>query len=181
MEEIVHPVRTLAALGVPEVVLLNAAGGINLSFLPGDLMLLTDHINLSGRSPLTGPNDETLGPRFPDMSEAYSRAMAGRMHTAAARCGLRLREGVYAYTPGPQFETPAEIRYMRMIGADAVGMSTVPEVIAARHAGMAVAVISGITNAAAGIAGPLTHEEVLAAGDRMCQKLAELLAAFFAE
>ena len=178
MEEIVYPVRTLSALGVQELVVLNAAGGVNLSFLPGDLMLITDHINLSGQSPLTGPNDDRLGPRFPDMSEAYSGELIRRMHLAAARCGLRLREGVYAYTPGPQFETPAEIRYMRTIGADAVGMSTVPEVIAARHAGLRVAGISGITNLAAGIAGPLSHDEVLRAGDRMGVKLAALLECF---
>ena len=178
MEEIVYPVRTLAALGVREVVLLNAAGGINLSFLPGDLMLITDHINLSGQSPLIGPNDDQLGPRFPDMSEAYSAELIRRMHLAAARCALRLREGVYAYTPGPQFETPAEIRYMRTIGADAVGMSTVPEVIAARHAGLLVAGVSGITNSAAGIAGPLSHEEVLRAGERMNVKLSRLLERF---
>lgn len=154
-------VRTLAALGCGAVLLTNAAGGIDPGFAAGDLMLVTDHLNLTGRSPLVGPNDADLGPRFPDMTEAYDRALGRRAHEAARGAEVALREGVYAGMLGPAYETPAEIRMLRTLGASAVGMSTVTETIALRHAGVRVAAISCITNLAAGIsATPLSHAEV---------------------
>ena len=152
----------------------NAAGGINLNYKPGDLVLISDHINLLGANPLTGPNDESFGPRFPDMSEAYSR----EYREIARQIGSLLKEGVYAALPGPSYETPAEIRYLRTIGADLVGMSTVPEVIAANHMGIKVLGISCVTNMAAGILPQkLTHSEVIETGDRVKDTLAALLRA----
>ena len=166
----------LARRGVRSVVLTNAAGGINLSYKPGQLVLISDHINLQGVNPLTGPNDQSLGPRFPDMSEAYSRAYREIARQAAAELGLALEEGVYAAVPGPSYETPAEIRYLRTIGADLVGMSTAPEAIAANYLGMKVLAISCVTNMAAGIeAGKLVHDEVLATGAQARDTLAALL------
>jgi len=166
----------LARRGVHNVVLTNAAGGINLSYKPGDLVLISDHINLLGVNPLTGPNDESLGPRFPDMSEAYSRAYREIARQAGAELNLALQEGVYAAVPGPSYETPAEIRYLRAIGADLVGMSTAPETIAANYLGMNVLAISCVTNMAAGVAErKLVHEEVLETGARARDTLAALL------
>jgi purine-nucleoside phosphorylase len=155
-------IRVMSRLGVKQVILTNAAGGINTDFAQGVLMLIEDHINLMGGNPLVGPNDERFGPRFPDMTGLYSprlRALAGE---AAAEAGAFLTHGVYAGLLGPSYETPAEIRFLRTAGADAVGMSTVPEAIAARHMGMEVLGISCITNMAAGVLDqPLVHDEVL--------------------
>jgi purine-nucleoside phosphorylase len=163
--QVAFGVRVLGTLGVTAVVFTNAAGGINLTFERGGLVLITDHINLQGANPLTGPNLDALGPRFPDMSEAYSLAYRQTALEVAEELGIDLREGVYAALAGPSYETPAEIRYLRVIGADMVGMSTVPEVIAANHMGMRVLGISCVTNMAAGIlAQPIRHEEVLETG-----------------
>jgi purine-nucleoside phosphorylase len=163
MADVVLPVRVLIALGARSLIITNAAGGVNPAFLAGDLMLIIDQLNLTGRSPLLGPNDAALGPRFPDMTEVYTASFRQAALEAAARIGLGLREGVYAGLLGPAYETPAEIRMLRTLGADAVGMSTVLEVIAARHMGARVLGISCISNQAAGITGePLSHEEVQA-------------------
>ncbi len=160
LERIVFAARLLAELGCRAVLLTNAAGGIRADLTPGSLMLITDHINLMGRNPLVGPNDP-VGPRFPDMSEAYDPALRAAAHDAAQATGAELAEGVYAALLGPTYETPAEIRMLRTIGADAVGMSTVPEVIALRHRGVGVGAVSCITNLAAGIGdAPLDHSEV---------------------
>ena len=156
------PVRVMKELGINHLVVTNAAGGVNESFKPGDLMIIEDHINLATRNPLMGPNVDHFGPRFPDMSNAYNPLMRRKAKEAAQKQNLTLQEGVYAWFTGPSFETPAEIRMARTIGADAVGMSTVPEVLTAVHAGMKVLGISCITNMAAGILDqPLTHEEVM--------------------
>jgi len=166
----------LARHGVKSVVLTNAAGGINLAYQPGQLVLISDHINLLGANPLTGPNDESLGPRFPDMSEAYSHAYREIAKNAGMELGLTLAEGVYAAVPGPSYETPAEIRYLRTIGADLVGMSTALETIAANYLGVKVLAISCVTNMAAGIqAAKLVHDEVLETGARVQDTLAALL------
>ncbi|AJY77228.1 purine-nucleoside phosphorylase [Paenibacillus beijingensis] len=162
------PVRVMKALGVAKLLVTNAAGGINTEYEAGDLMLISDHINLTGRNPLVGPNDNELGVRFPDMSEAYSRRLRAIARSTAEDQGFTLREGVYLAVIGPSFETPAEIRMMRIMGADAVGMSTVPEVIAARHSGLEVIGISCITNMAAGILDqPLSHTEVIETTERV--------------
>jgi len=146
LRTVTFAVRVLGLLGVKTVVLTNAAGGVNTGFAQGALMVIDDHINLLGANPLTGPNEDRHGPRFPDMSEAYSRRLRTLADEAAARIGVTLVHGVYAAVPGPSYETPAEIRYLRTIGADAVGMSTVPEVIVAAHAGLRVLGLSAITN-----------------------------------
>lgn len=178
LEQVVFPVRTLARWGAKILIVTNAAGGVNPSFMPGDLMLIRDHINLLGASPLRGPNIDALGPRFPDMSEAYDRELLGLARRCARTLGLNVREGVYLATMGPNYETPTEVRMMRLLGADAIGMSTVPEVIAARHAGMRVLGISMISNLAAGLKkGILTHEEVIATGKRTGKTLGKLLRA----
>lgn len=172
----VYGIRTLRALGVESVILTNAAGGVNRDYSPGDLVLISDHINLLGQNPLSGPNDPTIGPRFPDMSEAYSKAYRALAREVGSEMGLNLREGVYAAVPGPSYETPAEIRYLRVIGADLVGMSTVPETIAANHMGMEVLGISCVTNHAAGVIDKkLDHKEVLEVGERMKSTLIRLL------
>jgi purine-nucleoside phosphorylase len=172
----VYGMRVLRILGAESVVLTNAAGGIQPSWNPGSLVLISDHINLLGQSPLSGPNDETLGPRFPDMTEAYSRQFRDVAREAGRSLGMDLPEGVYAALPGPSYETPAEIRYLRVIGADLVGMSTVPETIAANHMGMKVLGISCVTNHAAGVTDQkLDHKEVLEVGERMKGTLIELL------
>lgn len=159
--QVVHPVRTLQQWGVKSVVFTNAAGGIGPGFVPGDLMLITDHINLTGQNPLTGPADLRLGPRFPDMSAAYDPELCRVLRAAAREVGIPLREGVYAGLSGPSYETPAEINMLSVLGGQAVGMSTVCEVIAARHAGMRVAGISCITNLAAGLSPePLDHTDI---------------------
>jgi purine-nucleoside phosphorylase len=176
MAEVAFPTRVLIRLGVRHLIVTNAAGGINRSFRPGDLMLISDHINLLGGNPLIGPNLEEFGPRFPDMSEAYSRRLRNLARAAAADLHLPLREGVYVATPGPSYETPAEIEMFRRMGADAVGMSTVPEVIAAHHAGLEILGVSCITNMAAGVLPcKLLHEEVLATTARVQQGFCELL------
>ncbi|WNS82035.1 purine-nucleoside phosphorylase [Domibacillus sp. DTU_2020_1001157_1_SI_ALB_TIR_016] len=161
-QEVTFPVRVMKALGIETIIVTNAAGGVNESFEPGDLMLISDHLNLMGGNPLIGKNDSRLGVRFPDMSVAYSRELRELARKAAERVGLNVREGVYAGNTGPVYETPAEVRMARVLGADAVGMSTVPEVIAARHSGMNVLGISCISNMAAGILDqPLAHDEVI--------------------
>jgi purine-nucleoside phosphorylase len=158
----VFGVRALGRLGVRTLVVTNAAGGIDESYRPGQLVLISDHVNLMGTSPLVGPNDDALGPRFPDMSDAYDPELRAQAREAAGRLGLDMGEGVYAAWLGPQFETPAEIRLMRAVGGDLAGMSTVPEVIAARHLGIRCLGISVVTNMAAGIGdGKIGHEEVL--------------------
>jgi len=175
-EQAVFGIRSLRKMGVESVILTNAAGGVNVKFGAGQLVLISDHINLLGQNPLTGPNDDSLGPRFPDMSEAYAKSYREIARAAAREMGLDLPEGVYAAVPGPSYETPAEIRYLRTIGADLVGMSTVPETIAANHMGMRVLGISCVTNAAAGVLNQkLNHTEVLEVGERMKDTLIELL------
>lgn len=160
-DEIAYPVYVMKALGVRALVLTNASGGINTSFSVGDFMLIEDHINMTGKSPLTGPNDNALGTRFPDMTFAYAPALREKTQEAAQDCGIELRRGVYCGVNGPQFETPAEIRMFRTLGADAVGMSTVFEVIAAAHCGLPVAAVAMITNMAAGVLmQPLSGAEV---------------------
>jgi purine-nucleoside phosphorylase len=169
-------VRVLGRLGVRTLVVTNAAGGINETFRPGMLVLISDHVNLQGASPLVGPNDEELGPRFPDMSDAYDPELLRLAHEAADRLGLELPEGVYAAWLGPQFETPAEIRFMRAIGADLAGMSTVPEVIVARHMGIRCLGISVVTNMAAGVLPEkIDHSAVLEVGARAAGSLTALL------
>jgi len=175
-EEVTFPVRVLGRMGVKTLVLTNAAGGINEGLKQGQLVLIADHINLSGRNPVAGPNDERLGPRFFDMSEAYSARLRELAHEAARAMDFRLDEGVYLSVLGPSFETPAEIRAFRTMGADLVGMSTVQETIVARHMGMEVLGISCVTNLAAGIQKePLSHEEVMATGRAVEKQLAGLL------
>lgn len=175
-ETAVFGVRVLSRLGVQTLVVTNAAGGIDESYRPGQLVLISDHVNLMGTSPLVGPNDDALGPRFPDMSDVYDPELRRAAHEAAGRLGIEIGEGVYAAWLGPQFETPAEIRFMRAIGADLAGMSTVPEVIAARHQGMRCLGISVVTNMAAGVGpGKLTHDEVLTVGAEAQPRLTKLL------
>jgi purine-nucleoside phosphorylase len=170
------PVRVLASLGVRTLVLTNAAGGLTPGLVEGSLMIIDDHLNLTGGSPLVGPNDDRLGPRFPDMSEAYSRRLRGLADAVAVRLGIAVRHGVYAALPGPSFETPAEIRYLRAVGADAVGMSTVPEAIAARHMGVDVLGLSCITNVAAGGGSPpADHARTLERASRLQEQVAALV------
>lgn len=179
LEEVTLPIRMFAALGIEAVVLTNAAGGIDPSFAPGDLMVIEDHINLTGRSPLIGPNDDRLGPRFPDMSHAYDVQLRDTLLEVGKGLDLNLRRGVYAGLLGPTYETPAEVRMLRVLGAHAVGMSTVPEAIVARHSGLRLAGISCITNAAAGEAGgPLTHTEVMDTAMRSAAAFQSLLEGF---
>jgi len=176
--EVVLGVRALAELGARSFVLTNAAGGIDLSLKRGGLVLIADHINLQGTNPLVGPNDETLGPRFPDMSEAYSARYRQIAWQVAAELGMEISEGVYAAVLGPNYETPAEIRCLRAIGADMVGMSTVPEVIALNHMGLKVLAISCVTNMAAGILPQkIHHEEVLETGRTVEETLVRFLKA----
>lgn len=176
MADVVFPVRVLGRLGVRAVVLTNAAGGVRRTFRPGDLMLITDHINAFGTNPLMGPNEDSLGPRFPDMSRVYDPALRKLAKETARSLRIPLREGVYLGNSGPSYETPAEIRAYRAIGADAVGMSTVPEAIALRHAGVRVLGISTITNMAAGILPKaLDHSEVLATTKKVGDRFVRLL------
>ena len=178
---VVEPVLLMGRLGAEIVVLTNAAGGVKTSFGAGTLMVITDHINLTGRNPLIGANADTLGPRFPDMSSVWDVELSARLHAAASIEGVTLAEGVYACLLGPNYETPAEIRMLRTMGADAVGMSTVPEAIAARWAGLRVCGVSLVTNPAAGItSNPLSHEEVLAAANAAGPNLARVFARFLA-
>jgi purine-nucleoside phosphorylase len=177
-KEVSLPIRVFARMGIKAVILTNAAGGINLKYSQGALVAIRDHINLQGQNPLVGPNDERFGPRFPDMTQAYSTAYREIAAAAAQKLGMTLHDGVYVALLGPSYETPAEIRYLRTIGADLVGMSTVAEVIAARHMGLKVLAISCVTNMAAGILDqPINHEEVLETGKRVQKQFEALLRA----
>jgi purine-nucleoside phosphorylase len=170
--------RVLGLLGIRTLILTNAAGGINLAFKPGTLMVIDDHINLLGSNPLVGANDERFGPRFPDMTEAYSKRLRQIAGEAARERGVAIAHGVYVAVHGPSYETPAEIRFLRAIGADAVGMSTVPETIVGRHMGMEILGISCITNPAAGVLPePLVHDEVMAVARRVRAEFSALLEA----
>jgi purine-nucleoside phosphorylase len=176
LEDVVFPIRTFAALGIKSLVLTNAAGGINVSFDQGALMVISDHLNLMGINPLRGRNDARFGQRFPDMSEVYCRAFQEIAVEEAHRVGLKLRRGIYAVIAGPSYETPAEVRMLRILGADAVGMSTVPEAIVARQMGMKVLGLSCITNMAAGVLDqPINHEEVMETGARIHDTFKRLL------
>ena len=176
--QVTFGVRVLGSLGVRSIVFTNAAGGINLELERGGLVLISDHINLQGSNPLVGPNDDALGPRFPDMSEAYSRRLRTLAHEVGSEIDVRLAEGVYAAVLGPSYETPAEIRYLRTIGADLVGMSTVPEAIVANHMGMRALGISCVTNMAAGILPQkISHAEVLETGKMVRGTLVKFLRA----
>jgi purine-nucleoside phosphorylase len=181
-EDLTFGVRLLAATGVRALLVTNAAGAVNPGLAPGDLVRITDHLNLTGQNPLTGPNDERIGPRFPDMTEPYDPLLGALLDASAARLAIPLGTGVYAGVAGPSYETPAEIRMLRTLGADLVGMSTVLEVIAARHAGMRVAAVSLVTNLAAGLAEkPLSHADVLAAGEGARDRVTRLATAWVAE
>lgn len=185
--QVVFPVRVMHALGIQTLIVTNAAGGINRAFSPGDLMLIKDHLNfvgIAGSNPLRGPNDDQIGPRFPDMTQAYDSGLRQMAKTTAVSQHLTLHEGVYAYVAGPSFETPAELRFLHAVGADAVGMSTVPEVIVARHAGMRVLGISSITNKAILDPTPeavVSHEEVLETGKLIVPRLTQLLYGILAQ
>jgi purine-nucleoside phosphorylase len=176
LEEVTFPIRTFKLLGVKTIVLTNAAGGVNVQLSQGALMLISDHLNLMGVNPLLGANDERFGPRFPDMSTVYSRALQEIVVEEAQALGVELRRGIYAALSGPSYETPSEIHMLRTFGADAVGMSTVPEAIVARHMSMDVLGISCITNMAAGISDqPINHDEVMETGNRVRATFTELL------
>ncbi len=176
LEEVTFPVRTFKLLGIKTLVLTNASGGINVQLTQGALMVLSDHLNLMGDNPLRGPNDDRFGPRFPDMSAVYSPALQELVVEEAKACGVEVRRGIYGGLSGPSYETPAEIHLLRTLGADAVGMSTVPEAIVARHMDLEVLGISCITNMAAGIGDePINHAEVMATGDRVRGTFTELL------
>jgi purine-nucleoside phosphorylase len=180
LQQATFPIRVLKAIGCRDVIITNAAGGLNPAFQVGDLMLITDHINMpgfAGQTPLFGPNDDALGPRFPDMHDAYSADLRRLAKSVASKLGMSLREGVYIVLGGPAFETPAEVRFLRAAGADAVGMSTVAEVIVARHGGQRVLGISMISNvlSPAPDAGPVNHEEVLAAGADAARRMVPLI------
>lgn len=175
MQTVTYPVRVMAALKAHSVIVTNASGGVNESFVPGDLMLITDHINFTGQNPLIGPNEDEIGPRFPDMSEAYTLTYREVAKEAASQLDLTLKEGVYMGYSGPTYETPAEIRMSRTMGADAVGMSTVPEVVVAAHSGLKVLGISCITNLAAGMQANLNHEEVVETTQRVKQLFKALI------
>ncbi len=177
--QVAFPARVLCRLGIRSLVVTNAAGAINLGLAPGDLMAIVDHMNFAGWNPLVGPNDDRLGPRFPDLSKAYDPSLTASLMDVAQELGIGLKKGVYAMLSGPSYETPAEIRALRTIGADAIGMSTVPEVIAAAHMGVKVAGISCITNLAAGIGDkPLSHEEVAETASRVRDVFCRLLERF---
>lgn len=176
LEEVTFPIRAFKLLGIKTLILTNAAGGINVQFTPGSLMVLSDHLNLMGANPLRGPNDERFGPRFPDMSSVYSAELQELVVEEAKAIEVEVRHGIYGALSGPSYETPAEILMLRGLGADAVGMSTVPEAIVARHMGLEVLGISCITNMAAGLSDePINHDEVMATGDRVRATFTELL------
>ena len=176
LDDVTFPVRVLQRLGVTTLVLTAASGGINTALKPGDLVCVTDHLNLIGANPLRGPNDDRLGTRFPDMTQVYSPTLRALAQEEAAQIGLGLTPGVYACMPGPSYETPAEVRMLRTLGADVVGMSTVPEAIIARHAGMEVVAFALVSNMAAGVLGiPINHEEVLEAGRAAAPRLGQLI------
>jgi purine-nucleoside phosphorylase len=179
MNHVTLPIRVMKRLGIETLIITNAAGGVNPDFHPGEVMLITDHLNfmgMTGANPLMGPNLEELGPRFPDMSQAYDRSLGSLARKIAAKEGLTLREGVYAGLSGPSFESPAELRFLRLAGADAVGMSTVPEAIVARHAGVRVLGLSGISNKA-NLDGSTvtTHAEVIEAGEIITPKMETII------
>jgi purine-nucleoside phosphorylase len=177
-QQVAFPMRVFGRMGIRAVILTNAAGGINLNYQQGALVLIRDHINLQGANPLTGPNDDRFGVRFPDMTHAYDKTYRAAAMEEAAKLGMTLHEGVYAALLGPNYETPAEIKYLRTIGADLAGMSTVFEVIAARHMGIKVLAISCVTNMAAGILDqPLSHQEVMETGERVKTSFEALLRA----
>ena len=177
-QQVAFPLRVFNRMGIQAVVLTNAAGGINPGYDRGALVAIRDHINLQGHNPLVGSNDDRFGPRFPDMTDAYSADLRRIAADEATRAGIELFEGIYAAMLGPSYETPAEIRYLRTIGADLVGMSTVPEVVAARHMQMSVLAISCVTNMAAGMSGgKINHDEVLETGERVRAKFLALLRA----
>jgi purine-nucleoside phosphorylase len=176
LEEVTFPMRTFKLLGLKTIILTNASGGINVQFTPGTLMVITDHLNLMGDNPLRGQNDERFGPRFPDMSAVYSSELQEIVMEEAREMTLDIRRGVYAALAGPSYETPAEIHLMRNFGADAVGMSTVPEAIVARHMDLEVLGLSCITNLAAGVTDePISHEDVMATGNRVSATFTQLL------
>jgi len=176
LEEVTFPIRVLKLLGVRTLILTNAAGSLNTEFTPGSLMVITDHINLIGVNPLIGPNDDRFGPRFPDLTSVYARRLQDIVINEANAIGLDMRRGIYAALSGPSYETPAEIHMVRTLGADAVGMSTVPEAIVARHMNMEVIGISCITNLAAGVSNrPVDHSQVIAVGERVRAEFTELL------
>ena len=176
MQTVTYPIKVMKKLGIKTVILTNAAGGVNVYFKPSDLMLITDHINMMGDNPLIGPNDETLGTRFPDMSEVYTKQLREIAHNCAKKIGIDLQEGVYMALTGPTYETPAEVKMVRFMGADAVGMSTVPEAIVSSYCGMNVLGISCICNSAAGISTVgLSHQEVLEAANAAKTKFKGLI------
>lgn len=176
MEDLTLPFRVMAMMGIKKLLLSNAAGGVNVTFKPGCLMLLDDFINLSGKNPLIGANMDAFGPRFPDMTNAYDPEFRKIARETAEEYGIDLRSGVYCMMSGPTYETPAEVRMARILGADALGMSTVPETIVARHSGMRVLAISCITNMAAGILDqPITHQEVIDTGKRVANDFIRLV------
>lgn len=176
LEDVTFPTRVLKLLGVRTLVLTNAAGTLNIEFTPGSLMIISDHLNLLGDNPLRGVNDPRFGPRFPDLSSVYSPELQSVVIDEANRMGLEVRRGIYAALAGPSYETPAEIHMLRSLGADAVGMSTVPEAIVARHMNVRVVGISCITNLAAGVSDvPVDHSQVMATGERVREKFSELL------
>jgi purine-nucleoside phosphorylase len=176
LEEVTFPIRTFKLLGVKTLILTNASGGINVTLTQGALMVLSDHLNLMGDNPLRGPNDDRFGPRFPDMSAVYAPELQELTIEEAKAIGVEVRRGIYGALSGPSYETPGEIHLLRTLGADAVGMSTVPEAIVARHMDLEVLGISCITNMAAGISDePINHEEVMATGDRVRETFATLL------
>ena len=176
LEEVTFPIRVLKLLGVRTLILTNAAGSLNTEFTPGSLMVITDHINLIGVNPLIGPNDDRFGPRFPDLTSVYARRLQDIVINEANAIGLDMRRGIYAALSGPSYETPAEIHMVRTLGADAVGMSTVPEAIVARHMNLEVIGISCITNLAAGVSNrPVDHSQVIATGERVRAEFTELL------
>lgn len=175
MDEVTFPVRVMSMLGTDSIIVTNAAGGVNENFTPGDLMLITDHINSFGTNPLIGPNDDKFGPRFPDLTQAYDLDYQKLVKDVATDLNLSLQEGVYYGTTGPTYETPAEVRMIQTVGGDAVGMSTVPEVIVARHAGIRVVGISCISNLAAGMGEELNHEDVIAVTTKIRSSFKQLI------
>lgn len=181
LQDVTFPVRVMKLLGVGKLAVTNAAGAVNKDFAPGDLMLITDHLNMQGTNPLIGPNLKEFGPRFPDMSSLYHPELLEVVRKAARESGIPIREGVYACMTGPSYETAAEIRMLRTLGADAVGMSTVPEVIVATHSGIKALGISCITNMAAGVLDqPLNHEEVIETSNRVREQFVKLMRAVIA-
>lgn len=182
MSSVAHPVRTAALLGCETVVVTNSAGGLNPKMKPGDFMIIEDHINLMGDNPLRGPNIEQFGPRFPDMSEAYDRTLIGKLEAHFSAMKLDVFKGIYCGVPGPTYETPAEVRFLQMIGGQAVGMSTVPETVAANHLGLRVCGLSCITNLAAGLSQhKLSHEEVTETAKAVEAKFSEVLTRLIAD